>query len=445
MPPSFREFPLPPELVELIVSHIYHDIASLRVAILICRAFVPVCWTHLYEKVTLLDDIDNPELRGHLYPLRAEYPAVFTEQSFLCLLKETPSLGQLVKEIRICGSTSFIDEESYVESKELPIILPLLPSLASISFQRIRSGAWADHDRVIRRHHPHLLMTSQLAKAIPPGVQSMELRYVKFQNATVVDELFRNCYRLTHLALDQVTILPAQRSTPTRSKVFSTKRIWESIFPTTPPVPRDVPPAKLKSFIYGTSVNLPRLPFINNQRVPYFELSSVTSLKLYGHYRDITPYYWDTLISNTASTLQELIISAEFSNNIRRPGLWNLSSHKRLRCLTLILMNTQTLSALTLPGHLEKLAFFVGEKRLAWNHLDAYIDRHPMSVSLSRVEILLHRAHYRCYRLICWDGWDEDTDEEWKTEVINGMPLLHDRGLLSVRQFKRDKNDEPLP
>ncbi|KAF9016386.1 hypothetical protein BDZ89DRAFT_1075685 [Hymenopellis radicata] len=293
-----------------------------------------------------------------------------------------------------------------------------------------------------------MLMTSQLAKSIPSGVQSMELRHVNFHHETVVDDLFSNCHRLTHLALDEVSILRAHdvnipRSLK-RSMVFSPKRIWESIFPTTPPVPpsRDVPPPKLKSFIVGTSVSLPRLPFIDNQGVPYFELSSVTSLTLYGHYWERIPYYWDTLISNTASTLQELIISADLADSIRRPGLWNLSSHKRLRCLTLILMNIQTLSALTLPGHLEKLVFFVGEKRLAWNHLDAYIDRHPMSASLSRVEILLHRAHYGCYRLTCWNGWDEVADaefEEWKTEVISGMPLLHERGLLSVRQFKRDK------
>ncbi|KAF9003843.1 hypothetical protein BDZ89DRAFT_1145844 [Hymenopellis radicata] len=159
-----RQFPLPPELVELVVSHICHDIASLRVAILICRAFVPVCRTHLYEKITLLDVIDDPGLRSGLsyYPSLAEYP-VFTEQSFLGLLKETPSLGQLVKEVRISGSTTSIKEESYVESKELPIILPLLPSLASISFQRIRPGPWIRQGCVVRQFQPHMLMTSQLA------------------------------------------------------------------------------------------------------------------------------------------------------------------------------------------------------------------------------------------------------------------------------------------
>ncbi len=59
MTPSPREFPLPVELIELVVANISRDIAGLRIAILVSRAFVHVCRRYLYKRITLLDDTDD--------------------------------------------------------------------------------------------------------------------------------------------------------------------------------------------------------------------------------------------------------------------------------------------------------------------------------------------------------------------------------------------------
>ncbi len=118
----------------------------------------------------------------------------------------------------------------------------------------------------------------------------------------------------------------------------------------------------------------------------------------------------------TVSTLQELVIGIDFCTcfplgshpilltddlaaifvRFQRCVLRDLSRHTRARSLSLILMNAQTLSGITLPPQLEKLTIFVSRY-----DLDAYIGNHPVSASLSLVEILLHPHHNRCRTFIC--------------------------------------------
>ncbi|KAF9016382.1 hypothetical protein BDZ89DRAFT_1141506 [Hymenopellis radicata] len=463
---AFREFPLPRDLVEVIVFHISDELANLRVAILICRAFVPVCRKHIYEKIVLLDDTDDAESRNFFYPPRSEYPPVYTEASFLALLKEAPSLGGLVKEIRICGSTRTVRQRNPVESKLLPIILPFFSFLQSISFQRIRPGLLEGQGCIRTQYHLDMLITSRLARAIPPCVQVMELRHVEFQHAKVVDVLFSTCHRLTHLALDHVSILREKRSLK-RSVVSATKSFRNSISTAPQPIPLlSSPPVKLQSFVSGSSVDLPRLPFVDHQGESYFSLSSVTSLKLLDSCQllsESTFHCWKLLITNTASTLQELVISADLCERIwcglcphetviartTERGTWDLSKHKRLRSLTLIWWTTRSLPKTTaLPEHLERLILLACGKRDTWNELDAYINRHPIPASLSHVEIVLHRRlHRHGHECFCWVGWDENMHaefEECKAEIMNGMPILHDRGLLNVRPYKEAVEDGPF-
>ncbi len=168
----------------------------------------------------------------------------------------------------------------------------------------------------------------------------------------------------------------------------------------------------------------------------------------------------------TVSTLQELVMRIDFctcfplgSHPILLTNdlaailvrfqccvLRDLSRHTRLRSLSLILMNAQTLSGITLHPQLEKLTIFVSRRQFAWYDLDAYIGNHPVSASLSLVEILLHPHHNQCRTFICWYGWGDDVEfEKRKAEVITGMPVLLGRGVLNVRQLKGERNDEPLP
>ncbi|KAF8871478.1 hypothetical protein CPB85DRAFT_679351 [Mucidula mucida] len=290
------EFPLPQEIVELVVSYISHDVASLRCILQVCRAFAPVARRYLYREITLLDDKNDPERAG----IPAHTPPVFSEASFIKLL---PSVGHLVKAVKICGSTRYTKQKTYVTSKRLHLILPRLSSLQSISFQRTRLGPWCRHGCVRRRYKSYMLMTAQIAKAIPGGVHTVWLSEVKFESEAAVDVFFSTCRRLTHLGLDKVSVLPKGGYRSGRIA----KRVWSVFFPSAPSIPLNMEPIELRSYAHGSCIDLPRLPYTAGESTPYFKLSSVTSLKLYSW--DTVPTYWETLVRDTASSVQDLMIA----------------------------------------------------------------------------------------------------------------------------------------
>ncbi|KAF9024569.1 hypothetical protein BDZ89DRAFT_1162180 [Hymenopellis radicata] len=431
------ESPLPQEILELIVSCISHDIASLRRILQVCRAFAPVARKYLYREITLLDD-KNPE------EVRPQTPPIFTDASFIALLKGLPFIGHLVKAVRICGSTRCIDTKQtiYMTSKHLHLILPHLSSLESISFHRTRSGPWTPHSgvRVQQCEVTYMLMTAQIAKVIPPCVQSVWLSQVKFENDAAVDIFFSTCRHLTHLGLDKVSVLYKQRSLSGR--ITSAARIvWRRVFPTTPSLPpAHAEPIALRSYAHGSFVFLPRLPFTDSEKAPYFELTSVTKLKLYSPLNSYPLLgYWDTLVRHTASSVQELmIVTALCRQNANLNALpdppssvWNLAGHTCLRSLVIVLYDMTILPENLFPDNLENLTILACNRKLAWHELDAHLNKFPF---ISRVNIFLFGSSFqiRGFFKFCSLDWDSDTTDEWKEEVIHGMPLLSDRGILNV-------------
>ncbi|KAF9024571.1 hypothetical protein BDZ89DRAFT_117701 [Hymenopellis radicata] len=306
------EFPLPQEILELVVSYISHDIDSLRRILQVCRAFAPVARKYLYREITLLDDKDDPERDRCNFVAKWQLQRpIFTEASFLALLKVLPFIGYFVKAVRISGSTRCTKQKTYTTSKHLHLILPHLSSLESISFQRTRSGPWTPPGCVKRRYEPYMLVTAQIAKAIPPRVQSVWFSQVNFESEAAVDMFFSTCRRLTHLGLDKVSVLSEQHSLSGRI-TSAAKRVWSIFFPSAPSISQpNMEPIELRSYAHGNLVCLPRLPFIDNEKAPYFKLSSVTNLKLYSldNDWDMLPSYWETLGRHTASSVQDLMIA----------------------------------------------------------------------------------------------------------------------------------------
>ncbi|KAF9024570.1 hypothetical protein BDZ89DRAFT_117705 [Hymenopellis radicata] len=145
------------------------------------------------------------------------------------------------------------------------------------------------------------------------------------------------------------------------------------------------------------------------------------------------PEYWETLVPNTASSVQDLMIAPVIYANVHRRSLaWHLAGHKRLRSFFIVLFDV--LPETLLPDNLENLKILVYMRGQAWSELDAHLDTFPF---ISSVEILLLESYPPLSNFVgfCSSTWDSEGTDEWQEEVIRGMPLLSNRGILNVKQF----------
>ncbi len=120
----------------------------------------------------------------------------------------------------------------------------------------------------------------------------------------------------------------------------------------------------------------------------------------------------------------------------QRNSIWHLDGHKRLLSLFVVLFGV--LPETPLPETLQHLTILVYTRdRVAWNELDASLDRLPHLLS---VEILLLDSYYPLADFVDFCSstriWDFEAAGEYKEEVIRGMPLLALQGILSFKQFK---------
>ncbi|KAK0226701.1 hypothetical protein IW262DRAFT_1363692 [Armillaria fumosa] len=411
---------MPQELIDYTLDFLHDDIPTLRACTLVSRAFLPCSRYHIYSNVFIVPTAELDifgKYAGQLYQCR----------KLAALLKHSPHVPPLVTRFGILAMSQFSTMKNVFKNTSLFLIIQSLSNLSHIEFMTgIKQGFWVNFPVATRR------LFLEALRSLP--LKTLILKGIDFQTDAHFEDVFTAA--AANPALKHLSLVCD----------YGGAKMPQSCPPIRPP-PSGLPALESLS-VSGpsTAYNISWLFFTQS----LYSVSGIRRLSLQID-DGISPSLIQSLLNEMQEKLESLTL--DISPRIDRMLGFDLSRHRNLSSLYMIVPDFPGLNSVAemrLNPTLRTLT--VEHFSRFWKKNTQYIfsgwgeiDRLDVPATLEHVHVRLHSSTgSKCYYLAQCDtcefarqNRDTESEDRWKREVEESMPLLKDRGILDVEVIQR--------